>query len=230
VTASQVVARIKERHRDDDLKLAAFPDEDNLHAVAEFALRRRTGLAPPDARANIVDALLLLRFAQEDTERLTLRGLLAAMEDRVKTRELTPATGIKTRQGHHDRVNALTRKRAAARLRVTEDTLTDPPDPTKDPGRSADLVREVAEQLLACWSDLTTNNEIDEWLEGIHLTLKHPGPHSTASLVTQMRHAVADIESFAADAGQRPWKNEKGRSAVSAVRALCVEGGGKSTK
>ncbi|MGK5555008.1 hypothetical protein ACSNOI_25660 [Actinomadura kijaniata] len=218
VSAAEVADRIAARHKDDDLGLEAFPDPENIAAVVDFALRRRTRLSRVDSQANVLDALLLVRCAREQLDRLEKRALLTAKADRIKTRQLAPITGIRTRQGIHDRIRALTRKIGAARLGVPPEALDESSCPTVPP---EEHVRAIAETLLGVWPELETDPDIDEWAEGIELVLRSPhSPSATASLITQMRIAVAEIDELAARTGRPSAASTVAREAMEAVRKL----------
>ncbi|MFG2004130.1 hypothetical protein ACGFNU_33720 [Spirillospora sp. NPDC048911] len=216
--AADVIEAIQARHQEDP-QLGTHPAPEDLMAFATWALDRRNALPKPEAQADVLDAIRLLRLAQQQLDRLMLRAMLTAKADGIKTPRLSEATGIHTRQGTHDRINALTREVTAARLSV-------PADAVKDVAPAPDValarLKTIAHKLLEEWKDLTTNEDADEWAEGIELTMRSSEftELTAASLSVQLRCATDQIFEVAGALGVPPARTPEAQAALEAVRSL----------
>lgn len=217
LTAKDVVERIRARH-DDRTGLEDFPAPEHLAGVIDFALRRRKKLRAIDAQGNVLDALLLVRLAQEELDRLHLWAVRAAKADGLKPKHVMPAAGLRSRQGIDDRIELLARKVTAARLHVSTEALDDTTPSTDTPEPE---LRALAKALLSCWGDLTTNADIDEWAEGIELVLRaKPTSHTGESLRAQMKLAVEEIDDLSSRTGVSPARSTGAAQALKSVRML----------
>src|SRR5688572_24004128 len=99
--AADVIEAIQARHQEDP-QLATHPAPEDLMAFAAWALDHRDALPKLEAQADVLDAIKLIRMAQQQLDRLMLRALLTAKADGIKTPRLSEATGIHSRQGTHD--------------------------------------------------------------------------------------------------------------------------------
>ncbi|MEU9025846.1 hypothetical protein [Actinomadura sp. NPDC048394] len=217
LTAKDVVERIRARH-DDHTGLEDFPAPEHLAGVIDFALRRRKKLRAVDAQGNVLDALLLVRLAQEELDRLHLWAVRAAKADGLKPKHVMPAAGLRSRQGIDDRIELLARKVTAARLHVSTEALDDTAPTTDTPEHE---LRALAKALLSCWEELTTNADIDEWAEGIELVLRaKPTSHTGESLRAQMKLAVEEIDDLSSRTGVSPARSTSAAQALNSVRML----------
>lgn len=216
--AADVIEAIQARHQEDP-QLATHPAPEDLMAFAAWALDHRDALSRPEAQADVLDAIRLIRMAQQQLDRLMLRALLTAKADGVKTPKLSEATGIHSRQGTHDRIKALTREIAAARLAVPADAVEDVA-PTPDVALAH--LKTVAHKLLEEWEDLTTNEDADEWAEGIELTMRSSEftDLTAASLSVQLRCATDQIVELAGTLGVPPARTPEAKAALEAARTL----------
>ncbi|GAA2640446.1 hypothetical protein GCM10010411_95830 [Actinomadura fulvescens] len=216
--AADVIAAIQARHQEDP-QLATHPAPEDLMAFATWALDRRNALPAAEAKDDVLDAIRLLRLAQQQLDRLMLRALLTAKADRIKTPKLSEATGIHSRQGTHDRIKALTREIAAARLSVPADAVE---DVAPAPDVALAHLKTVAHKLLQEWEDLTTNEDADEWAEGIELTMRSSEitDLTAASLSVQLRCATEQIVEHAGTLGVPAARTPEAEAALDAVRNL----------
>ncbi|MFI0453277.1 hypothetical protein [Actinomadura sp. 6N118] len=216
--AADVIEAIQARHQEDP-QVATHPAPEDLMAFAAWALDHRKALPAPDAQADVLDAIRLIRMAQQQLDRLMLRALLTAKADGIKTPRLSEATGIHSRQGTHDRIKALTREIAAARLAVPADAVEDVA-PTPDVALAH--LKTVAHKLLEEWEDLTTNEDADEWAEGIELTMRSSEftDLTAASLSVQLRCATDQIVELAGTLGVPPARTPEAQAALEAARTL----------
>ncbi|KAB2337900.1 hypothetical protein [Actinomadura rudentiformis] len=216
--ATDVIEAIQARHQEDP-QLATHPAPEDLMAFAAWALDHRDALPRSEAQADVLDAIRLIRMAQHQLDRLMLRALLTAKADGIKTPRLSEATGIHSRQGTHDRIKALTREVAAARLAVPADAVEDVA-PTPDVALTH--LKAVAHKLLEEWEDLTTNEDADEWAEGIELTMRSSEftDLTAASLSVQLRCAIDQIVELAGTLGVPPARTPEAQAALEAARTL----------
>ncbi|MGW0336709.1 hypothetical protein ACWD0J_33525 [Streptomyces sp. NPDC003011] len=226
ISAVDIADEVARRHRAGDAGLADPPGSDDLLGLIEFVRDRHAklmrfddeGTPVPDVaaqHAELEEALRLTRLAHQEVDRLQLSLLNAARAAGMTTKQRGRPLGIGSRQGILDRERALARTLEAAAKNVTVDALDDKPEPVDI---SAADVRTIAENLVANWDDLLTDDEGEEdgedgensWMAGLatkmrdltDLGIVDLSATDVASIVAMVREVLEEIDGQALVTGQ----------------------------
>ncbi len=243
ISAVDIADRVALRHRHGDAGLADPPGADDLLGLIGFMRDRHAklmrlddeGTPVPDIvaqHAELEEALRLTRLAHMEVDRLQLSLLNAARAAGMTTKQRGQPLGLGSRQGIRDREMALARTLEAAAKNVTVDALDDAPDPVD---LSAAEVRTIAENLVAHWDDLLTDDDGDEeeegensWMAGLALKVRDLdalgivdlSETDVASIVTMVREVLEEIDDQAAATGQPAAATDSARAALERARLL----------
>ncbi|RNG26568.1 hypothetical protein EEJ42_14600 [Streptomyces botrytidirepellens] len=177
--------------------------------------------------AELDEALMLTRLAELEVKRLQLSLIKAARRAHMTTKQRGRPLGLGSRQGILDRERALERELDAASKYVPVHALDDQPVPV-ELGPAA--VRDIAEDLVAHWNELLTDDGEgeDSWMADLTLKLrdlKRLGVvdltgTDVAAIVGLVRLVVEEIDDQSAATGQ-PGAATSGAQAV-LERARCL--------
>ncbi|CAM5317624.1 hypothetical protein [Streptomyces aurantiogriseus] len=243
ISAVDIADRVARRHRNGDAGLADPPGPDDLLGLISFVRDRHSklmrlddeGTPVPDIaaqQAELEEALRLTRLAHLEVDRLQLSLLNAARAVGMTTKQRGQPLEIGSRQGIRDRERALARTLEAWAKNVTVDALDDEPDPVD---LSAADVRAIAEDLVAHWDDLLTDDgDGDEeegegsWMAGLatklrdlaNLGIVDLSDTDVASIVTMVRELLEEIDDRAAATGRPAAATTSARAALERGRLL----------
>ncbi|MGW3308101.1 hypothetical protein ACWDG9_16125 [Streptomyces sp. NPDC001073] len=226
ISSVDIADRVALRHRHGDAGLADPPGPDDLLGLIGFMRDRHAklmklddeGTPVPDIAARHVEldeALRLTRLAHQEVDRLQLSLLNAARAAGMTTKQRGRPLGLGSRQGILDREEALRRTLEAAAKYVPVNALDDEPEPVN---LAPAAVRVIAEDLVAHWDDLLTDDEGEEgsedgensWMAGLatkmrdltELGIVDLSDTDVASIVTMVREVLEEIDEQALVTGQ----------------------------
>ncbi|MEU5476748.1 hypothetical protein [Streptomyces mirabilis] len=244
ISAVDIADRVALRHRHGDAGLADPPGPDDLLGLIGFMRDRHAklmklddeGTPVPDIaarHAELDEALRLTRLAHQEVDRLQLSLLNAARSAGMTTKQRGRPLGLGSRQGILDREEALRRTLEAAAKYVPVNALDDEPEAV-DLAPAA--VREVAEDLVAHWDDLLTDDEGEEdsedgensWMAGLatkmrdltELGIVDLSDTDVASIVTMVREVLEEIDEQALVTGQPAAATASALAALQQARRL----------